>query len=100
MAVRILLVEDEAITAMDLQRKLEFWGYDVVGVAYSGETAVELAEKHHPDLILMDIILRGSLTGVDVAKEIRGLEIPVVFISAHSEDSTMEKAREVEPTDT
>jgi CheY-like chemotaxis protein len=97
MAVRILLVEDEAITAMDLQRKLEFWGYDVVGVAYSGETAVELAEKHHPDLILMDIILRGSLTGVDVAKEIRGLEIPVVFISAHSEDSTMEKAREVEP---
>jgi len=97
MAVRILLVEDEAITAMDLQRKLEFWGYDVVGVAYSGETAVELAEKHHPDLILMDIILRGSLTGVDVAKEIQGLEIPVVFISAHSEDSTMEKAREVEP---
>ncbi|MBE2899831.1 transcriptional regulator [Methanothermobacter thermautotrophicus] len=97
MAVRILLVEDEAITAMDLQRKLEFWGYDVVGVAYSGETAVELAEKHQPDLILMDIILRGSLTGVDVAKEIRGLEIPVVFISAHSEDSTMEKAREVEP---
>jgi len=97
MAVRILLVEDEAITAMDLQRKLEFWGYDVVGVAYSGETAVELAQKHHPDLILMDIVLKGPMSGVDAAKEIHELEIPVVFLSAHSEDSTMEKAREVDP---
>ncbi|HOQ18385.1 MAG TPA: GAF domain-containing protein [Methanothermobacter thermautotrophicus] len=97
MGVRILLVEDEAITAMDLQRKLEFWGYDVVGVAYSGETAVELAQKHHPDLILMDIVLKGPLNGVDAAKEIRSLDIPVVFLSAHSEDSTMERAREVEP---
>lgn len=97
MGVRILLVEDEAITAMDLQRKLEFWGYDVVGVAYSGETAVELAQKHHPDLILMDIVLKGPLNGVDAAKEIRSLDIPVVFLSAHSEGSTMERAREVEP---
>lgn len=50
MTARILLVEDEAITAMDLQRKLEFQGYDVIGIAHSGEAAVELAEKHHPDL--------------------------------------------------
>lgn len=97
MTARILLVEDEAITAMDLQRKLEFRGYDVTGIAHSGEDAVELAEKHHPDLILMDIILRGPMSGVEAAERIKDLDIPVVFLSAHSEESTMEGARGVEP---
>lgn len=97
MTARILLVEDEAITAMDLQRKLEFQGYDVTGIAHSGEAAVELAEKHRPDLILMDIILKGPMSGVDAAERIKDLDIPVVFLSAHSEETTMESAREVEP---
>ncbi|ADL57802.1 GAF domain-containing protein [Methanothermobacter sp. KEPCO-1] len=88
MTARILLVEDEAITAMDLQRKLEFQGYDVIGIAHSGEAAVELAEKHRPDLILMDIILRGPMSGVEAAERIKDLDIPVVFLSAHSEEST------------
>ncbi|MEM4195615.1 MAG: response regulator, partial [Methanothermobacter sp.] len=97
MTARILLVEDEAITAMDLQRKLEFQGYDVTGIVHSGEAAVELAEKHRPDLILMDIILRGPMSGVEAAERIKDLDIPIVFLSAHSEETTMESAREVEP---
>ncbi|MDI9614671.1 GAF domain-containing protein [Methanothermobacter sp.] len=97
MTARVLLVEDEAITAMDLQRKLEFQGYDVTGIAHSGEAAVELAEKLRPDLILMDIILRGPMSGVEAAERIKDLDIPVVFLSAHSEESTMESAREVQP---
>ncbi|MGB9838008.1 MAG: GAF domain-containing protein [Methanothermobacter sp.] len=97
MTARILLVEDEAITAMDLQRKLEFQGYDVTGIAHSGEAAVELAEKQRPDLIIMDIILKGSMSGVEAAERIRTLDIPVVFLSAHSEESMMGSARRVEP---
>lgn len=97
MSAKILLVEDEAITAMDLQRKLEFWGYTVVGTAHDGPSAIELAREHEPDLILMDIVLKGDIDGVEVAERIRDLEVPVVFISAHSEETTMRRAGNTSP---
>jgi len=97
MSAKILLVEDEAITAMDLQRKLEFWGYTVVGTAHDGPSAIELARKHEPDLILMDIVLKGDIDGVEVAERIRDLEVPVVFISAHSEETAMRRAGNTSP---
>jgi PAS domain S-box-containing protein len=95
---RLLVVEDEFITASDLQSTLAEMGYDVPGVVDNGEDAIHLAEKLRPDAVLMDITLRGKLTGIEAAAEITsGLEIPVIFLTAHSDDRTFEKAIESEP---
>ena len=68
---KILVVEDEALTGMELEKKLVQWGYDVVGIVSSGEDAVEKALELEPDLILMDILLKGYMNGVEAAKIIK-----------------------------
>lgn len=68
---KILVVEDEALTGMELQKKLIQWGYDVVDIVSSGEDAVKKAMELEPDLILMDILLKGCMNGIDAAKIIR-----------------------------
>ena len=94
---RILLVEDDAIETMDIKRTLESFGYEVPCTASRGEEAVEKARKELPDLILMDIILKGELNGIEAANEIKELEIPIIYLTAHSEEDTVQKAKVTGP---
>lgn len=95
---RLLIVEDEAIVAMDIESKLEDSGYLVIGVARSGEDAVRMAYEKSPDLILMDINLQGDMDGVIAAKHIRERRsIPVVFLTALGDRDTLQRAKITEP---
>jgi 1,2-diacylglycerol 3-beta-glucosyltransferase len=92
---RILIVEDEMITAMDEQQCLESLGYEVIGIVSSGEEAIKLTEKERPDLVLMDITLEGEMDGVQAAWKIRdAFNIPVVFVTAHGDKAIYEAATE------
>jgi CheY-like chemotaxis protein len=87
-AAKVLIVEDEIIVAEDLRIKLENYGFDVIAVTDSGEKAIEIVKSNRPDLILMDIRIRGHLNGVETAIVIGGLfeePIPVVFLTAFSQ---------------
>lgn len=93
--MRVLIVEDEAITALELRRNLESWGYEVVETTVNGQRAIEIARELKPDLILMDIKLQGKTNGLDAARKIkRFLDVPFIFITAHNDLDYMEKARE------
>jgi diguanylate cyclase (GGDEF)-like protein/PAS domain S-box-containing protein len=95
---RILVVEDEAVVALDIRVQLSGHGYEPVGHASRGEQAIALAGTLHPDLVLMDIRLGGAMDGIEAAGVIRARHgIPVVFLTAHAEDETIERARHVEP---
>ena len=94
----ILVVEDEFITGADIQNNLRETGYDVPFVVDNGEDAIRIAGELHPDLVLMDITLIGKLTGIEAAAQIRDrYGIPVIFLSAHSDDTTITRALESEP---
>ena len=94
---KILLVEDDSIEAMDIQRSLESYDFEVPYVASSGDEALEKISDIKPDLVLMDIVLKGEKNGIDVANNIKDLDIPVIFLTAHSDDLTMEKVKLTEP---
>ena len=91
---RILIVEDERIVANDLRGRLDRIGYDVVGMACTGADAIALASEHLPDIVLMDITLKGAMDGVEAAEAIgRTSDIPVIFMTAHSDDVTLQRAK-------
>lgn len=95
---RVLIVEDEKIIALDLQRRLQKFGYTVVHLASNAEEAVESAREYHPDIILMDIMLGGERDGVDAALEIKKtLSTPIVFLTAYADENTVERAKRAEP---
>ena len=95
---RILIVEDERIIALDLRRRLEKFGYEVVGTAYHAVEAVDLAESEKPDLVLMDILMDGEDSGVTAAIEIKDrFHIPVVFVTAFADEETLNRAKIAEP---
>jgi diguanylate cyclase (GGDEF)-like protein len=99
-AHRVLIVEDESIVALDLQLTLEDMGYEVLGIAASADEAIEAIEAaaHVPDLVLMDIRIRGMRDGIETAMllhERHGL--PIVFLTAHSDPATIERAMLAEP---
>ena len=95
---RILIVEDERIVAADISARLKQMGYQPVGQAASGEKAIALAGELRPDLVLMDIRLEGEMDGVAAANEIRQrFHIPSVFLSAYSEEATIQRAKLAEP---
>lgn len=95
---RIVIVEDEMITSMEIQDKLERLGCKIVGVVVSGEESLRVVEEVRPDLVLMDIGLKGEMDGIEAARLIRERwGIPVIFISAYSDDLTMQKARATDP---
>ena len=97
-SARILVVEDEAIVALDLRKRLSSLGYEIIDVTARGENAVEIARKHRPDLTLMDIRLRGEMDGIKAADIIRTeLNLPVVYLTAHADDATVARARLTEP---
>lgn len=91
MSARILIVEDEPIVAADLDMKLTRMGYQVVGLAVTGEEAIGLAERYRPDVVLMDIQLQGRMKGTEAAETIRiSNDIPIIFITAFAEMLTRE----------
>ena len=95
---RIMIVEDEAIVALDLQHKLKTLGYAVSGVASSGEEAVRKVPQTRPDLVLMDIKLKGDMDGIEAAQRIRDeFNIPVVYLTAYSDENTLQRAKVTEP---
>ena len=90
----ILIVEDEGVVAADLAVKLEQLGYEVAGSAESGEEAVALVERMHPELVLMDILLKGQMDGIEAAEAIRRAhDVPVVYLTAHSDTATLDRAK-------
>ena len=95
---QILVVEDENIVAKDLQQTLRPLGYGVPMIASSGEEAIEKAAATRPDLVLMDIKLKGRLDGVAAAEEISDrLDIPVVYLTAYADEQTLRRAKLTEP---
>lgn len=95
--INILVAEDDSIVSLDIQRVLQSFGYKVPFVVSSGEDAIRIAQKHHPDLILMDVSLKGELDGIKAASLIKNLNIPVIFLTAYKNRSFMEKAKEADP---
>ena len=89
---KILIVEDENIIALDIRSMLEDLGYMVSAIASSGEESIRKASKTKPDLVLMDIKLKGSLDGVSAGEEIyKQLQIPIVYLTAYSDQSTIKR---------
>lgn len=96
---KILVVEDEGITSMELQRKLKFWGYEISSIAFSKKEAIKEVQNRIPDLILMDVALKGNGDGIDAAKEIKNLfDIPIIYITAYDDEMTRRRAEETNPS--
>ena len=94
----ILIVEDESIIALDIQNSLIKAGYAVVGLAACADEALDLAAQFMPDLVLMDIRLRGEIDGVEAAEKIRSeFHLPVVYLTAHADENTLQRAKISEP---
>ena len=95
---KILLVEDEAIIALDLRQRLQGLGYEVTGIAANGADAQALARSTQPTLIFMDITIQGPIDGIETAKRISGqMDVPIVFLTAHTDTGTIRRAKEAKP---
>src|SRR5437899_6144212 len=95
---RILVVEDDAVTSLFLHDTLRRLDHDVVALASTGGEAIRWAESQQPDVILMDIWLAGPMSGIEAAGQIRQrLDIPIVFVTAHSDESTLLQAQATQP---
>ncbi len=95
---RLLIVEDEAIVAMQIESQITAMGYGVAGRATSGEQALLLMAEQRPDLVLMDIHLQGEMDGIMAAEAIRlRFQRPVIFLTAYADDDTLERAKVAEP---
>jgi len=97
-ATSILIVEDEGLIALDLKKKLEQAGYTVPAIADNAAAALLNVESLEPSLVLMDIRLRGPQDGIDTADQIRRrFHVPVIFVTAHADRETLDRARVTEP---
>ncbi len=95
---RILIVEDEGLIGLDLQRRLEKAGYVVVAVAERMEEALEMAATLSPELVFMDIRIKGEHDGIETAGRLsRQYDLPVIYVTAHSDVETMERAKLTTP---
>jgi CheY-like chemotaxis protein len=95
---KILIVEDDDVIARVADWRLKNLGYTVCGRAVTGAEAMELVTKENPDLVLMDINIRGEMDGIDTAKMIKDrFTIPVVYLTSHSDGTTLERARATHP---
>src|SRR6184192_4655027 len=96
--VRILVVEDESLQAQDVQERLKSFGYDVPVVAESGEEALARAAATRPDLVLMDIRLKGEMDGIETARVLRErFSLPVIYLTGEADDATLDRAKATEP---
>lgn len=95
---KILVAEDENIVALNIKKTLESIGYKVTAVVNNGEDAVKQVEKNKPDLILMDIMLKGLTDGIEAAEIIsQKFNIPIVFLTALSDEKTIDRAAFTKP---
>ena len=95
---RIMVVEDEGIVALDIRNKLRRMGYSVTGIANSGEDAVVMASTTEPDLVLMDIRLKGEMDGIEAAKRIQNHRgTPIVYLTAYADAATRRRAEATVP---
>ncbi len=98
MAASVLIVEDEVILGKELARSLQRMGYTIAGRVTSGEKALAQVVELQPDLVLMDIVLTGSMNGIEAADRIRTLcDVPIIYLTAHTEAEVLERARATEP---
>lgn len=96
---RILIVEDEQVVAMDLEMQLLSFGYEISGIANTGQEALRLADATRPDLVLMDVHLRGALDGIATAQEVQGRwNLPVVFVTAFNNQEARKRAQALNPS--
>ena len=95
---RILVVEDEKITARNIKNNLVKLGYDVPATVSFGEEAIQKAGETRPDLVLMDVQLKGDMNGIQAAEQIRTrFNIPIIYLTAYTDEDTLEQAKVTEP---
>ena len=95
---KILITEDELIVALDLQTRLQNLGYEIVGIAASGDDAILQVQEKQPNLVLMDIMLFGGMDGIEAAQHIReACDVPVIFLTANGDPATLERAGATHP---
>lgn len=98
MNARILIVEDESVIALDIKRRMERFGYEVVSIAVSGEAAIEKTLLLGPDLVLMDIMLPGEMDGIETAEALHSrTDVPVVYLTAHTDHATFLRSKSTMP---
>jgi len=96
--IRILIVEDESLVARDMENMVMGIGYEVCGIAKTGDEAVEYAARLRPDLILMDVIIKGTLDGIAAAEKIwEAFHIPIIYVTAYADEVTLKRAKTTEP---
>lgn len=96
--IRVLIVEDESIVALDISRALKLLGFNIIATARNSEEALTCVQNNHIDIILMDINLKDKQDGIYTAKEIKKVKnIPVIFLTAFSDDETIDRAVECDP---
>jgi len=96
--VCVLLVEDDNIIAKVAEWRLKNLGYHLCGRATTGAEAMELVVRNKPDIVLMDINIRGDVDGIETAKMIKkGFNIPVIYVTSHSDGPTLERAKATQP---
>ncbi len=96
--IKVLVVEDEVIVAQDIAGRLKKLGYIVTATVASGEEAIEKATENRPDIVLMDIVLKGEMDGVAAAQQIRTkINVPTVFLTAYADEKTLERAKITNP---
>jgi PAS domain S-box-containing protein len=95
---RVWIVEDESIVAIDLKKRLQARGYDVLGISSYAEDAIEKVRQHKPDIVLMDIVLKGEMDGITASGVIKEeMRIPVVYLTAYADNQTIDRAKVTEP---
>lgn len=98
MSAKVMVVEDEAVVALDIVQELESAGYAVVGQVASGEEAITKAGETHPDVILMDIHVQGDMDGIMAAEQISSrFGTPIIFVTAHADEATLQRAKLTKP---
>src|SRR5204862_275024 len=96
--IKILVVEDESLVARDVLNMLQSLGYDPLGGVSSGEQALRKAAASSPDLVLMDIVLKGEVDGISAAEKLwEDFSIPVIYVTAYADDKTFERAKLTKP---
>lgn len=96
--IKVLVVEDEAIVAMDVKYRLESLGYIIPAIASTGEDAIKLAAQTSPEVILMDIMLGKGIDGVEAAEKIHSVsDIPIIYLSAYADEKTLARAKITKP---
>ncbi len=97
---KIMIVEDEAITAMSIKADLSRIGYEICKLVTSGEEAIKNAEQERPDVVLMDIILNGEMSGIEAAGEILSrYDIPIIFMTGCEDEGTKKLAEDIGPVE-